>query len=123
MTNAIDELTRMAENAGSHEEAIVDAVKLIDKNPARVDMMAAVDLLKRYADTLDEEGRLAIYEDVEVLTLEWDQYLKSDGHKSVGSFLSSKALGATQKSSREGAALFKHLLGPVLDLAFVVIRD
>ncbi|MDO9443154.1 MAG: ATP-dependent helicase [Beijerinckiaceae bacterium] len=105
VTNAIDELTWMAENAGSHAKAVVEAVKLIDKNPARVDMMAALDLLKRYANTLDEAGLLAIHEDVAVFTLEWDQYLKSDGHKNVGSFLSSKALGATQKSSREGVAL------------------
>ena len=105
VTNAIDDLTWMAESAGTHAEAIVDAVKLIDRNPQRVDMMAALELLTKYADGLDEADRLAVYGDVAVFKQEWDQYLRSDGHKSVGSFLSSKALGATQKSSHEGVAL------------------
>ena len=105
-TNPIDELTWMAESSNSHEaEAIVDAVKLIDKKPPRVDMMGALDLLTKYADGLDEADRLAIYEDVAVLRQEWDQYLRADGPKSVGSFLSSKALGATQKANKEGVAL------------------
>lgn len=105
VTNVIDDLKLMAETAGSHAEAIVDAVKLIDRNPQRVNMMAALEMLTKYADTLDEADRLAIYEDVVVFTQEWDHYLKADGHKSVGSFLSSKALGATQKARREGVAL------------------
>jgi len=104
-TNGIDELSWMAESSGSHAEAVVEAVKIIEKNPPRVDMMAALDLLTKYADTLDEAHRLAIYEDVAVFRQEWDQFLKSDGHRSVGGFLSSRALGATQKASREGVAL------------------
>ena len=40
-----------------------------------------------------------------MLRQEWDQYLRSDGPKSIGSFLSSKALGATQKANKEGVAL------------------
>jgi DNA helicase-2/ATP-dependent DNA helicase PcrA len=104
--NPIDELTWMAESSNSHEaEAIVDAVKAIDKKPPRVDMLAALDLLSKYADGLDEADRLAIYEDVAVLRQEWGQYLRSDGPKSIGSFLSSKALGATQKANKEGVAL------------------
>ena len=104
-TNTIDELSWMAESSGSHAETVVEAVKIIEKNPPRVDMMAALDLLTKYADTLDEADRLAIYEDVAVFRQEWDQFLKSDGHRSVGGFLSSRALGATQKASREGVAL------------------
>jgi len=105
-TNPLDDLTWMAECAESGDaEAIVDAVKLIDQNPPRVDMMAALDLLIRYADGLEEADRLAVYEDVAVFRQEWDQYLRSDGPKSVGSFMSSKALGATQKANKEGVAL------------------
>jgi DNA helicase-2/ATP-dependent DNA helicase PcrA len=105
VTDVLNDLARMAECSGSHAEAVVDAVKLIEKSPPRVDMMAALDLLTKYADTLDEADRLAIYEDVAVFRQEWDQFLKSDGFRSVGSFLSSKALGATQKASRDGVAL------------------
>lgn len=105
-TNPIDELTWMAESSNSHEaEVIVDAVKLIDKRPPRVDMLAALDRLTKFADGLDEADRLAIYEDIAVLRQEWGQYLRSDGPKTIGSFLSSKALGATQKTNKEGVAL------------------
>lgn len=104
-TNALDELTWMAESSGSNAEAVVDAVKLIEKNPPRIDIMAALEVLTKYADTLDEVDRLPIYEDVAVFRQEWNQFLKSDGHRSVGGFLSSKALGATQKASKEGVAL------------------
>lgn len=104
-TNAIDELSRMAESSGIHAKAIVNATILIEKNPKRVDMMAALDLLTKYADTMDEADRLVIYEDVAVFRQEWDQFLKSDGHRSIGGFLSSKALGATQNASRDGVAL------------------
>lgn len=101
----IDDLSKMAEGAGIHAKTVVDAIKLIEKNPPRIDMMAALNLLTKYADTLDEADRLPIYEDVAVFRQEWDQFLKSDAHRSVGSFLSSKALGATQKTSKEGVAL------------------
>lgn len=68
--------------------------------------MPAFDALKRHADALDENERRAIYEDVAVFQQEWDQYLRSDGSsRTIASFMSSKALGATQKASREGVAL------------------
>ena len=41
-----------------------------------------------------------------VFAREWDQYLRSDGSaRTIGGFMSSKALGATQHASREGVAL------------------
>ena len=104
-TNAIVELSAMARSSGNHAEAVVNALALVEKNQSRVDMMGALDLLTRYADTLEEADRLAIYEDVTVFRQEWDQFLKSDTHRSVGGFLSSKALGSTQKASKEGVAL------------------
>lgn len=37
---------------------------------------------------------------------DWDQFLRSAaGVKTLGAFISSKALGSTQKASREGVAL------------------
>ena len=48
----------------------------------------------------------AIYEDLVVLEQEWDQFLRAGGAQhTLGSFLSSKALGATQAASREGVGL------------------
>ena len=86
--------------------AVRDAIAAAAKNPARVNLMPALDALQAYADTLREAERLPIYEDVTVLSQEWDQFLRtSTGSKSLTAFLSSKALGGTQKASRDGVAL------------------
>lgn len=84
--------------------SVYEAIESITKNPARLDLMPALKILEIYADTVVD--RLPIYEDVVVFRQEWDQYLRSTGgSKSIGSFMSSKALGSTQKSNREGVAL------------------
>ncbi|SFI48768.1 DNA helicase-2 / ATP-dependent DNA helicase PcrA [Collimonas sp. OK307] len=87
-------------------EVVVAAVKGIVNNSIKLDLMPAFEVLRDYADTLGEEARLAIYEDVEVFTLEWDQYLRAGSPgRSITSFMSSKALGSTQKATREGVGL------------------
>lgn len=85
--------------------------------------MPALKTLERHADTLQEPDRLAIYEDVAVFRQEWDQYLRaSDGSKSLNSFMSSKALGNTQKAVREGVALLTvhSSKGLEFDVVFIV---
>jgi DNA helicase-2/ATP-dependent DNA helicase PcrA len=92
--------------AGPRALAVVDAIASILKNPARLDLMPALDVLKKHADTLDENERLAIYEDVVVFQQEWDQYLRSEGmSRSIAGFMSNKALGANQRTRRDGVAL------------------
>jgi DNA helicase-2/ATP-dependent DNA helicase PcrA len=86
--------------------AVVAAVSSVLRNTARLDLMPAFTVLTGYADTLDEGEKLPIYEDVEVFRQEWDQYLRSDSStQTIAGFMSTKALGATQKASREGVAL------------------
>ncbi|UXZ89382.1 hypothetical protein NUJ27_06650 [Burkholderia cenocepacia] len=85
---------------------MAEAVASIVQNTARLDLMPAFKLLRGYADSLDENSRRAIYEDVAVFQQEWDQYLRSDGtSRTLSGFMSSKALGATQKAHRDGVAL------------------
>jgi DNA helicase-2/ATP-dependent DNA helicase PcrA len=100
-------LSNMAKAAkGTCPQAVVQAIKTIAPPPARLDLMLAFDVLRKHADTLEESDRRAIYEDVAVFQQEWDQYLRSDGSsRTIAGFMSSKALGATQKSNREGLAL------------------
>jgi DNA helicase-2/ATP-dependent DNA helicase PcrA len=105
-----DFLTSLAAMAGAsrdpHAHAVQEAVQVVAKNPARLDLMAALKALQKHADALDEAQRLAIYEDVAVVRQDWDQFLRSAaGAKTLGAFISSKALGSTQKASREGVAL------------------
>lgn len=104
---AVETIRSMANaSPNSGARAVVEALSVITANPARLDLMPALKRLEQYADGLDEGGRQAVYEDVAVFRQEWDQYLRtSSGPKVLSSFLSSKALGATQKSVREGVAL------------------
>lgn len=107
--DAANALASMASAAGSvsgRAAAVVAAVASVLRNTARLDLMPAFAVLTGYADTLDESEKLPIYEDVEVFRQEWDQYLRSDSSThTIAGFMSSKALGATQKASREGVAL------------------
>lgn len=90
----------------SRAQAVADALAAVVGRTQRLDLMPGLDSLRSYADTLPEEGRRAIYEDAAVFSQEWDQYLRSDGSsRTIGGFMSSKALGATQQAAREGVAL------------------
>lgn len=105
-----DFLIRLAAMARATEtarcEAVHDALVAITRNPDRVNLIAGIEVLKKHADTLADAERLAIYEDAAVLSQEWDQFLRTtSGFKGLANFLSSKALGGTQKASREGVAL------------------
>ncbi len=103
----VSNLNAMAADAfDSEASAVANAIAAVANNPARLNLMPAFASLEKYADSLEETERLAIYEDVEVLRREWDQFLRAaSGSKNLSSFISSKALGSTQKSSRDGVAL------------------
>lgn len=86
--------------------AVVDAVEAVARQTQRLDLMLGIKGLQVYADSLPEEKKLEIYEDLAVLQQEWDQYLRSDGAaRTIAGFMSSKALGATQQALRDGVAL------------------
>lgn len=85
---------------------VCEALDTMSAGQARLDLMPALKRLEDHADNLDEPDRLAIYEDTVVFRHEWDQYLRAaSGSISLTAFLSSKALGNTQKAAREGVAL------------------
>lgn len=107
VSDAMDALSQMAQSSSvPTARAVTDAVNSIMRNTARLDLMPAFKLMREHADTLDENARRAIYEDTAVFQQEWDQYLRSDGTlRTLSGFMSSKALGATQKAHRDGVAL------------------
>ena len=85
---------------------VCEALDAMSGSLERLDLMPALKRLEKYADDLEEPDRLAIYEDTAVFRQEWDQYLRAaSGSTSLTAFLSSKALGNTQKAAREGVAL------------------
>lgn len=123
-TTAVDVIGSMASSAGTRRaRAVADAVAAVAARTQRLDMLPGFDTIKVYADTLDEDGKRAVYEDVAVFGQEWDQYLRTGpSNRSVGGFMSSKALGATQQSAREGVALLTvhSSKGLEFDVVFVV---
>jgi DNA helicase II / ATP-dependent DNA helicase PcrA len=115
------ELARMAQSAPPAAKTVVEAVVVATKNPSKLDLMPAFEVLKRYADSVDDNDRRAIYEDIAVFSQEWDQYLRSDGPRTIASFMSSKALGATQKADRGGLALLTVHSSKGLEFDVVVV--
>ena len=82
-------------------------------------------MLRRYADTLEKNDKLTIYDDTEVMLKEWDQYLRgaSSQSRSLPAFLSSMALGTSQqpKSQAATALLTVHASkGLEFEVVFVV---
>ncbi|MCZ2153757.1 MAG: ATP-dependent helicase [Bryobacterales bacterium] len=104
---AVDVIGSLASSAGEpRARAVADALAAIAARTQRLDMLPGLKAIKEYADSLNEEGKRAVYEDAAVFEDEWDQYLRSGpSNRSVGGFMSSKALGATQQAAREGVAL------------------
>lgn len=102
----LSDMARQSPKSQQRAEAVVEAIQSVVRNTARLDLMPAFSILRKHADVQEENTRRGIYEDVAVFQQEWDQYLRSDGAaKTIASFMSSKALGATQTANREGVAL------------------
>ncbi|WP_260436096.1 ATP-dependent helicase [Burkholderia glumae] len=121
--DALEALSKMAQASSlPRPAAVVEAAASIVENASRLDLMPAFGLMRAHADTLDENERRAIYEDTAVFQQEWDQYLRSDGRsRTLSGFMSSKALGATQKAHRDGVALLSvhSSKGLEFDVVFV----
>jgi len=69
--------------------------------------MPGISVLEEYADGQSENDRRAIREDLAVLRVEWDQYLRTEGSgsRSLAGFMSSMALGTTGRANKNGVAL------------------
>lgn len=121
---AVNAIGLMADSAGRPGAvAVASALAAIAARSQRLDMLPGLAVIRAYADTLVEEDKQAVYEDVAVFAEEWDQYLRTGPtNKSVGGFMSSKALGATQQAAREGVALLTvhSSKGLEFDVVFVV---
>jgi DNA helicase II / ATP-dependent DNA helicase PcrA len=104
VTDLLDECAHLT--ARPECQAISDAIKLLSRNSARLNIKPAIDVLRKHADTLPTNDRGAIYDDTEVMLREWDQYLRSGSSqtRALPGFLSSMALGTSQQIKSDGAA-------------------
>lgn len=121
-SNFLDDLSIMAKySSASEAEAIFSAIKIV-ATQNRLDFLPALKALEGYADQLSEPERLAVYQDTAVFRSEWDQYLRNaSGTKNLAGFLSSKALGGTQKMSTEGVALLTVHSSKGLEFDVVIV--
>lgn len=121
---AVDVINSMASSAATpRAQSVAGALAAIAARTQRLDILHGLNVIKNYADTLDEDEKRAIYEDIAVFEQEWDQYLRSEhSSQSIGRFMSSKALGETQQAAREGVALLTvhSSKGLEFDVVFVV---
>jgi DNA helicase-2/ATP-dependent DNA helicase PcrA len=86
-------------------QAVADAISLVCRPSTRLNIKAAIDVLRKYADSLPSDEKSAIYDDTEVMLKEWDQYLRagSSQTRTLAGFLSSMALGTSQQIKSDGA--------------------
>jgi DNA helicase-2/ATP-dependent DNA helicase PcrA len=123
---AIEVLDKISteETTSSHSVSVVEAIKAVARQTHRLDLIPGIEVLRHHADALDKENRRTVYDDTEVLLSEWDQFLRSSNvaARTIASFLSSMALGITQKGDRDGVALLTvhSSKGLEFDVVFVV---
>ena len=90
---------------GGNGLAVVEALKTIVSNPT-LRLLPALAALKAHADQFDEEIRQYVYNDANLIAVEWDQYIRNKASAAtLGSFLSNMALGSTHQYNADGVAL------------------
>lgn len=110
--NAQEVLSFLERNVSSNDakdrrRAVLDALQAINKASA-FNLTPALNCLKGIGDSLKDVDRRPLYEDIEVLTSEWDQHLRNGGVKDLGAFLSSLALGTSRPTGQGVALLTVH---------------
>ncbi len=90
----------------------------------RLNLMEGIRVIRTYADSLAEEERRSVYNDMEVLGGEWDHYLRAStvDSRSITDFLNNVALGSTQTSDPDCVALLTvhSAKGLEFDVVFVM---
>ena len=105
-SEVVDALSAAVQAGGDgNSVAVVQALKTISASPTPR-LPPALAILKAHADSFDEEARQFVYSDADLIGGEWDQYLRNKASAAtLGSFLSSMALGSTQQPNADGVAL------------------
>lgn len=111
---------------GNRAVVVVNALNTIAQALEKsnsINLMPGIKSIQDAADRFSEEDRRAVYNDMEVLKLEWDQYIRARnlGSRSIGGFLSQMALGTTQTVGDGVGLLTVHSSkGLEFDVVFVM---
>jgi len=121
--NPVEYLGKISRTA--EQIAIVRALATLESQ-ARPDLVVVIEQFRAIARAMDdqEEEKLAIIRDTDVLLAEWDYYLKKShgGSATLSGFLASMALGTTHQCHQDGVALLTvhSSKGLEFDVVFVV---
>lgn len=101
----IEELSKCTDDKRS--KVILEACKELVREKTSININSTLDLLGEYANTLEDDEKREIWEDIAVMKGEWDRYLrgKIGSQSDLQSFLAHIALGTTQQMYQEGVAL------------------
>ena len=118
-------LSKLAKESKSNTACVcAQAIESLNLNDGKLEFLRAIDIIKLFGDSLNDESKRAVYEDAEVLEKEWDRFLRTSVglSRDLRSFLAHSALGTTQQMRQNGLALITvhSAKGLEFDVVFVV---
>ncbi|HEX3151376.1 MAG TPA: ATP-dependent helicase [Gemmataceae bacterium] len=104
--------------------AIRDSVMSLQWSDTNFKLALGLDRLAGLAQSLEEEDRAAVEQDIKEWRQHWDYYVRNEpgGSHTVGTFLSQVALGTTQQPNQTGVALLTvhSAKGMEFEVVFVI---
>lgn len=107
-----------------HKDSLIKALEVLDLKKGFLQLKDSFRILKEYANQCDEDERRGIWEDIKVISGEWDRYIRGNigGRTDLAAFLTHLALGTMQQQFQEGLALLTvhSSKGLEFDIVFVI---
>ena len=118
-------LQTLAKNAAKGcAQTIIDAITAMEWTGDNFRFLRALTTIEEFAQTLNEEDRALVLQDIYEWKKHWDYYVRSEtgGLHSIPSFLGQVALGTTQQPKDDGLALLTihSAKGMEFDVVFLI---
>ncbi len=105
-------------------EIVMQAIAAINWTPENFDFSKGLNHLEQYSQSLGDEERILVLQDIAEWRKHWDYYLRAQpgGNHSVASFFAQVALGTTQAPNPDGIAIMTihSAKGMEFDIVFVL---
>jgi len=107
-----------------HKASLIKALEILEVKKGFLQLNGSFKILEEYANQCDEEEKRSIWEDLKVISGEWDRYVRGriGGQTDLAVFLTHLALGTMQQQFQEGLALLTvhSSKGLEFDVVFVI---
>ncbi len=107
-----------------HKDSLIKALEVLELKKGFLQLRGSFKILEEYASHCDEEEKRGIWEDIKVISGEWDRYIRGriGGQADLAVFLTHLALGTMQQQFQEGLALLTvhSSKGLEFDVVFVI---